>query len=65
MLSGERIAELEWRWGEETSDEESQEWRDHLSEEEAEFVEQWDKGYAHGLVRLCADLMEAGKRNDS
>ncbi len=56
MLTEERYETLAWLWENETSKEETQEWRDELNSEEQELVDKWDNGFDFGLARMCQDL---------
>jgi len=57
MLTQERCEELMWLWEHETSEEETQEWRDNLSDEEQELVDSWEGKFCSGLARLFQDMM--------
>lgn len=52
----EREDELYWLWGNETEDEETQEWRDELTADEAALVGQWDKQYSTGFAKLVEEI---------
>ena len=49
-------------WNAETSEPESQEWREDLTEEEAALVESWDKKYSKGIYNLCSDILAAEEK---
>lgn len=57
MITDERKAELEYWHGEETNEEESQEWRDDLTFEELEYVEQLDEQYAKVMRKLAKEIV--------
>lgn len=44
-------------WNEETSDPETQEWRDDLTPEERDYVAGLEQGYHHGMLRLCTVVL--------
>ncbi len=52
-----RYEELMWLWENETNEEETQEWRDELSNEEQELIDRWDNGFYSGLSGMFQDLM--------
>ena len=56
-ISKERYEQLSWLWGEETSDPDTQEWRDELTAEEAELVASWDKSFNLGVKSLCQQIL--------
>ncbi len=58
MLTKERYETLMWLWENETSEEETQEWRDELNEEEEKLVDSWEYKFCSGLARMCQDLTE-------
>lgn len=52
MITKERLEELESYWNDETNDEESQEWRDELTEEEEAYVYKLDETFEKGMQKL-------------
>lgn len=56
MITKERLEEIESYWNDETNDEETQKWRDELTEEEEKFVNDLDKGYNKGIERAYAAI---------
>ncbi len=52
-----RYQYLLWLWENETSDEETQEWRDELDANEQALVNQWDYGFFDGLHKMYQDLI--------
>ncbi|WP_312611332.1 hypothetical protein [Oscillibacter sp.] len=56
-ITEDRLAELADNWNEETSDPETQEWRDDLTQDEAKIIDGWDMGYAVGIHKLCQDII--------
>ena len=61
MVSEERIAFLDYLWGEETSDPETWEWRDDLNAAERMLVESWDRAYAQTIGTLAEDILAASE----
>lgn len=61
MVSEERIAFLDYLWGEETSDPETWEWRDDLNTAERMLVESWDRAYAQAIGTLAEDILAASE----
>lgn len=62
-MDNERREDLLHLWGEETSEPETQEWRDDLTPEERDFVASLDGGFNHGVLRLCTDILIREKLN--
>lgn len=56
-ITEKRLKDMADDWNYETSDPETQEWRDDLTPEEARIVRDWDNGYAVGMHNLCRDIM--------
>lgn len=54
MISEKRKEYLLWCWEDELT-EEDEEWRDELAAEEQELVDEWDRGYAEGFVKLIGE----------
>lgn len=52
-----RREELRARLGQETNDPESQEWREDLTPEELEYVEQLDDQYVSGVAAICSAIL--------
>lgn len=61
-MDQEQIESLMDLWEHETEDEETWEWRDELTPEEAKLVEGWDKSWGSGVLRLCEDILESDRR---
>lgn len=61
-MDRECIESLRNLWETETADEETQEWRDNLTPEEARLVESWDRSWDSGALRLCEDIIELDQR---
>ncbi len=58
MIAAERFKFLEWAWGEESEDPESQEWREELTKEEQQLVSSWDKSFNIGVRILCEQILK-------
>ncbi|WP_312637170.1 hypothetical protein [Oscillibacter sp.] len=56
-ITEERLAELADNWNYESSDPETEAWRDDLTPEEAKIIDGWDMGYAVGVHNICRDIM--------
>ena len=56
-ISKERWEQLQWFWGEESSDPDTQEWRDELTSEEAALVSSWDRAFNQGVKSLCQQIL--------
>ena len=52
-----RREQLRQRLYQETNDPETQEWRDDLTPEELEYVEQLDGQYVTGVVAICSAIL--------
>lgn len=52
-----RQKQLEWLWGEEDSTDESQEYRDTLTPEEAAYIDSLDTAFELGMAKLIQDNM--------
>lgn len=57
MMDNERREDLFRLWGEETSDPETEEWRDDLTPEERDFVAALDNDFSRGMLRLCSVIL--------
>lgn len=57
-----REAELERLFLAETSDPETQAWREALTAEEAELVAAWDDQVEIGMARLCREILKTTER---
>jgi hypothetical protein len=57
MISNERLEELESYFWEESNDEDTQLWREDLSEEEDKLISEWDKKYNVGIANLCEQII--------
>lgn len=58
FISSDRIDELYSLWGSESSDPDTQEWREDLSESEASLVASWDKSFSLGVRCLCERILQ-------
>ena len=56
-ITQERIDELFSIWINETSDPETEEWREDLTEHEFRLVDSWDRVYYTGFYDLCNDIL--------
>jgi hypothetical protein len=63
MISTERRIELRENHDAETNDEETEEWRDGLTDEERALVTEWDKRYENGIYSLCKAILYAERKN--
>lgn len=52
-----RREELTQLWGDETNEEETQDWREELTPEERDFVAGLDAGYCRETRRLCEAIL--------
>ena len=57
-----QIEELRWCFDNESNDPESQEWRENLTEAEADLIEQWDMRIETQIGKLCSDILELEKQ---
>ena len=63
MITKERVSEMEEDFWNESNDEDTQEWRDDLTDEEIKVVDKWDRKYAQGTVKLCQHIIDIEKIN--
>lgn len=56
-ITEERYDCLSMCWAEETSDLDSMDWRDDLTEEESKLVASWDKAFNLGVKSLCQQIL--------
>jgi len=61
MITQDRIDEMEDDFWSESNDEDTQEWREDLTEEETKVVDKWDRKYAQGTVSLCQQILDIEK----
>lgn len=61
-MTEERYQDLIWLWENETSSEETQEWREELTPEEEALVENWDNGFLNGLARMYYDIHKSDRQ---
>ena len=55
-----RVDELRHYWGNETEDEDTQEWREEITAaDEQLLIEEWDNSYNAGILKLCEEILEA------
>ena len=52
-----RKAEIDWCLDHETSEPETQEWREELTAEESAYVQARDKHYERGIAALCSAIL--------
>ncbi len=58
-LGAARVEELRHYWGNETEDEDTQEWREEITDvTEQLLIEKWDNCYNTGILKLCKELEE-------
>lgn len=62
-IGAERVEELQHYSDYETNDEETQEWRDDLTDEETLLVDFWDRRYAEGLASILQSMKEKDKNS--
>ncbi len=56
-ISEARMKELADNWNEETSDPETQEWRDDLTPAETKIIDDWDQVLNVGMCRMRREIM--------
>ena len=56
MISEERLLELEYLYWHETNDEETQEWREKLTDEEEALISTWDKQHEERIQNIWKQL---------
>lgn len=56
-ISKERYELLQWLWGEESEDPDTQEWRSDLTSAEEQLVASWDKSFNLGVKSLCQQIL--------
>lgn len=55
-----RVEELRHYWNEETEDEDTQEWREEVTDvTEQLLIEEWDNSFNTGIAKLCREILEA------
>lgn len=55
-----RVEELRHYWNEETEDEDTQEWREEVTDvTEQLLIEEWDNSYNAGFLKLYEEMLEA------
>ncbi len=55
-----RVEELRHYWNQETEDEDTQEWREEVTDvTEQLLIEEWDNSYNAGILKLCEEILEA------
>ena len=58
-----RVEELRYYWNQETEDEDTQEWREEVTDvTEQLLIKAWDDNYNAGLFKLCESILEAEKK---
>lgn len=60
MITAERSEELHRLWNYETDEEDTQQWRDELTDEEQELVAEWDLNYARAVSNLYRQMLVQG-----
>ena len=65
MITKERREQLLWLFENETNEDETQKWRDELTDEEADMVALWERVYWEGLARMYHDLVESRARKEA
>lgn len=60
MITSAQYEHLLWCWESETNDIDTQTWRDELTPEEQELIDQWDNGYYNGLAKMYQAVYKAG-----
>ena len=63
-VGDDRIEQLRWCFDNETNAPETQEWRERLTEEEADLVEHWQTQYDNGFVKMCSDCVKYATDRD-
>ena len=58
MVTKERIEEMEENFWSESNDEDTQDWRETLTDEEMKLVDKWDNEYAKITVKLCKQILD-------
>jgi hypothetical protein len=56
MISQERLEELKSYFWAETDEEESQEWRENLSDEEAQLINEWNEKYNIAYDKVITEI---------
>jgi hypothetical protein len=64
MITKEREAELDELFGSESNDPETQEWRDGLTEDEQQLIDNWDDQYEKGILNIASRILGLGGNND-
>ena len=55
-----RVEELRHYWSQETEDEDTQEWREDVTDvTEQLLIEEWDNSYNAGFLKLYEEMLEA------
>lgn len=55
-----RVEELRHYWSQETEDEDTQEWREEVTDvTEQLLIEEWDNSYNAGFLKLYEEMLEA------
>lgn len=65
MITDERIQEMQDAFWAETNDPATEEWRDDLTEEEAQIVARWDERVNAGITELCEDTVHLREEDDA
>ena len=53
--------EMEEDFWSESNDEDTQEWREDLTDEEIKVIDKWDRKYAQGTVNVCKQILDFKK----
>lgn len=62
MITEKRLELLYSYWCSETNDPESEEWRDDLTAEEYDVVDDWDRHFDTGMLSLYSRIVELNTR---
>ena len=62
MITRERFEELNSYFWQETNEAETQEWREELTAEEAELIDDWDEQNRLCMLRMCEKILENDRK---
>ena len=62
MIRSERLAEIESLFWSETNEDWTQEWREELTVEESNLVDEWDNRVARGMYNLAKCILDLEKK---
>ncbi len=63
-ISSARVDELRHYWGEETNDEDTQDWRNELTSDEEKIVATWDNQCDTAILKICQQILELARREN-